>query len=394
MHKIIHIITRLDMGGSAQNTLQTCLGLNKDKYDVTLVYGLSLESKMTDEEILSVQRLVESGKKNSVSFICLPSLVRKIDPLKDAAALVFLICLLLKKRPEIVHTHTSKAGILGRLAAWFARVPVIIHTPHGHVFYGHFRANLTAFFLIIEKIMSLITRRIIMLTKGEKNDCIKLCLAPVKKIMTIHSGVDIDVFAGSGTDRNNIKNQLGLEPDNIVIGTVGWLLPIKGPKYLLKAMFRVWQDFPDVKLLFVGKGDLRIELETEAMKHGVLDKVFFAGWRDDVHEIMHVFDIFVLASLNEGMGRVIVEAMAAGKPVIASNTGGIPDLLSHGKNGLLVPPADADALAHAILNLLLNPEKALIMGLNGKRKCWNFSLDFMMEKLENLYDDLLKKRRT
>jgi len=387
-YKIIHIITRLDMGGSAQNTLQTCLRLNREKYDVTLVYGLSLESKMTDDETLSVQNLIESGIKNNISFICLSSLVRRIDPLKDAAALFYLLCLFFKNRPDIVHTHTSKAGILGRLAACFARVPVIVHTPHGHVFYGHFRAKLTAFFLIIERTMSLITHRIVMLTEGEKKDCFNLSLVPFKKMITIHSGVDIDIFLNSGVERNNIKKIFSLSPDNFVIGFIGWLLPIKGPMYLLKAMLKVWHDFPDVKLVFVGKGDLKAELEAEALRHGVLDKIKFAGWRDDVHEIMHVLDIFVLPSLNEGMGRVIVEAMAAGKPVIASNTGGIPDLVRHGENGLLVPPADVDALAEAILYLILNPDKALKMGMNGKKLCHNFSLDFMMLKLENLYDDL------
>lgn len=251
---------------------------------------------------------------------------------------------------------------------------------------------MTAFFLIIERIMSLITNMIIMLTQGEKNDCIKLCLAPEKKMAVIHSGVDIDVFANAGADKNSIKKQLGLN-SCIVTGFAGWLLPIKGPMYLLKAMFKVWQDFPDVKLVFAGKGDLLQELESEALRHGVLEKIIFAGWRDDVHEIMQVFDIFVLPSLNEGMGRVIVEAMAAGKPVIASRTGGIPDLVKHGKNGLLVPPADANALAEAISYLLSNPVKAVKMGMTGKKICPYFSLDTMMIKLENLYDHLLRKQR-
>jgi UDP-N-acetylglucosamine:LPS N-acetylglucosamine transferase len=149
--KILHIITRLDMGGSAQNTLLTCRGLS-DKYEIVLVHGLSLESNMTDAENCIVQKAIATARKSGVRFISLASLVRRINPFKDFRALLSLIWLLIKEKPFVVHTHSSKAGILGRLAAAVARVPIVIHTPHGHVFYGHFNRLSSRIFLWIEKV--------------------------------------------------------------------------------------------------------------------------------------------------------------------------------------------------------------------------------------------------
>ena len=147
--KILHIITRLDMGGSAQNTLDTCLHIDHRKYNVSLVYGLSHESNMTDEERTKVESKLHRGRGFGVEFIPLAELVRRIDPIKDLKALYSLIKLIKQKRPDIVHTHSSKAGALGRLAAKLANVPYIVHTPHGHVFYGHFRPAVARFFLWI-----------------------------------------------------------------------------------------------------------------------------------------------------------------------------------------------------------------------------------------------------
>ena len=152
----------------------------------------------------------------------------------------------------------------------------------------------------------------------------------------------------------------------------------------------VWQDHDDTILVFLGKGDLDVDLRAEALKTGANGRVNFLGWRNDIDEIMPIFDIFVLPSLNEGMGRVLVEAMAAGKPIVASNVGGIPDLVEHDHNGLLVPPGDEKALATSIKQLINNPEKAKLMGQHGRELCHQFSVEAMVEKIDNLYEDLLK----
>jgi glycosyltransferase involved in cell wall biosynthesis len=386
--KIIHIITRMDKGGSAQNTLLTCLALS-ERYEIILVYGLSLESQMTAWERQSIDSTIKEAERKGVKHINIPSLVRRIDPARDLSAFFSLWRLVLRERPAIVHTHTSKAGILGRCAAKLAGVPTIVHTPHGHVFYGHFRPFSSRFFLLVEKILALITDRMIALTESEREDYIASAVSHSKKIITIHSGVEVDHYMNAKVNVEEKRRTLGLDPKVLVVGTVGWLLPIKGPMYLLRAMERVWLSHPEIQLVFVGKGDLESELRKKASQIWVTKRVKFLGWRDDIPEIMNILDVFVLPSLNEGMGRVLIEAMAAGKPIIASNVGGIPDLVIQGENGLLVPEKDIKALAEGIEYLLENQRERIEMGEKGRKMATNYGVNSMVEKIDRLYLELL-----
>jgi len=390
--KIIHIITRLDRGGSAQNTFLTCLGLT-EKYELLLVHGLSFESKMTHWEKQSVQRGIEKAKDRGIKVVPIPSLVRRIDPLQDLRAFFSLWRLMIQERPSIVHTHTSKPGILGRWAAKMAGVPIIVHTPHGHVFYGHFGPLVSRFFLMVERFTASITDRMVALTEGERNDYIAFSVCDPGRIVTIHSGVEIDRYTKPEVNAEGKKKSLGLNPKGLVVGTVGWLLPIKGPMYLLKAMARVWQNHPETKLVFVGKGELEDELRAQAFRMGVSKRVAFLGWRDDIPEIMQVLDIFVLPSLNEGMGRVLVEAMAAGRPVVASRVGGIPDLVKHGQNGLLVEPGDIKGLSLEIGKLLNDKKMRDEMGRRGKIMAPDFGVEEMVERTDALYSSLYQRRQ-
>jgi glycosyltransferase involved in cell wall biosynthesis len=391
--KIIHIITRLDMGGSAQNTLLTALHNDSQHYNVWLIKGSTLESAMTKAETKLVEDQLETAKKQGIEIIDVPSLVRRISPINDVRALVALFRHIRKIEPHIVHTHTSKAGILGRLAAWMARVPTIIHTPHGHVFYGHFGRSLSRIFLQTEKLLGRITHHHIALTPEESNDYLNLGVAKFNNISVIHSGVDLNCFKRSATESNPRRNELGIPPDSLVVGYVGWLIPIKGVTYLVKAMTEVVQRHPNSLLLLVGKGDEKGEEEVKLSKQvenlGIVDNVRFLGWRPDVNEIMGCFDIFVLPSLNEGMGRVLVEAMSAGLPIVASRVGGIPDLVEHEENGLLVPPANVGALERAISDLLSDKARRKRMGETGKRMCRPYSVEAMVDKIDNLYSRLL-----
>jgi glycosyltransferase involved in cell wall biosynthesis len=344
---------------------------------------------MTDLEKMVVEEEIAEAKNQGVKVILLPSLVRSIRPIKDLKALFALIWLISKEKPDIVHTHSSKGGLLGRLAAKLCGVTPIIHTPHGHVFYGHFGPIASKMFLWIERIFSKFTDRLVALTHGEKDDYIEMSVCSPEKLLTIHSGVDIRQFLHTNGNLAEKKRSLGLGPKEPVIGFVGWLLPIKGPEYLLEAMDYIWPKQPDTTLVMVGKGDLDVDLRAEALRKNVNGNVKFLGWRQDIHELMPVFDIFVLPSLNEGMGRVLVEAMAAGKPVVASRVGGIPDLVRDGETGYLVPPADPKALSDAILKILKDPDQAKLMGQRGKESCRQFSLDSMIEKLDDLYAGLI-----
>jgi len=391
--KVVHIITRLDMGGSAQNTLLTALHHDSRHYNVWLIKGSTLESAMTKAETKLVEDQLETAKKQGIKIIDVPSLVRRISPINDLRALVSLFRLMRKLEPHIVHTHTSKAGILGRLAAWLARVPTIIHTPHGHVFYGHFGRLLSRIFLQVEKLLGRITHHQIALTPEESNDYLNLGVAKSNNISVIHSGVDMNCFKRSATESNPKRNELGIPSDYLVVGYVGWLIPIKGVTYLVNAMAEVVQRHPNSLLLLVGKGDEKGEEETKLSKQvenlGIADNVRFLGWRPDVDEIMSCFDIFVLPSLNEGMGRVLVEAMATGLPIVASSVGGIPDLVKDGENGLLVPPANAGALEQAISDLLSDKSRRKHMGETGKKMCRPYSVEAMVDKIDILYSRLL-----
>jgi glycosyltransferase involved in cell wall biosynthesis len=385
--KILHIITRLDRGGSAQNTLLTCQELSR-KYDVVLAHGLSLESRMTAWERQSVERQIAAASEHGLRDITIPSLVRRVDPVRDIRAFLALWALIRKEKPTIVHTHTYKAGILGCWAAKLAGVPIIIHTPHGHIFFGHFSPLATRFFMMIERLTAAMVDRLVALTEGERSDYIAFSVANPKKITTIHSGVNVDQFMKVKRNGREKKLSLGLNTNGLVVGTIGWLLPIKGPMYLLKAMAEVWQYHPDIQLIYVGKGDLEEKVKEEAYRAGVSDMVKFLGWRDDIPEIMQILDIFVLPSLNEGMGRVLVEAMASGKPIVASNVGGIPDLVKHGHNGFLVGPGNVNGLSLAIKELIEDEQLRLKMGAKGKSMAPHFRVEKMVEKIDALYSSL------
>jgi len=389
--RVMHIITRLDMGGSAQNTLQTCLHLDPDRYRVMLVHGPAHESRMTVEEKEMVAAGVREAEIRGVQVRQIPSLVRRIHPLLDMSAFFALLALLIREKPTIVHTHTSKAGILGRMAAWLVRVPVVVQTPHGHVFYGHFGHGLSKLFLGIEKLAARYTHAIVALTHSEHSDYVNYGVAGSEKLATIHSGVDIERFGGPPPDKAAKKKELGLIPDCPLVGTIGWLLPIKGPHHLLRATATVLRRGYRVQLVFVGKGGMEPLLRNEAHSLGLDDKVHFMGWRSDIADILPLFDVFVLPSLNEGMGRVLVEAMAAGRPVVGSRTGGIPDLVRDGENGLLVSAGNEAELADAIGRLLSDPQWAMSLGRRGRADCRRFSLESMVEKIDRLYWDLLGK---
>lgn len=390
--KVMHVITRMDMGGSAQNTLLTCLGLNKRLYDVLLVFGPGTESEMTPLEEEIVTGRLELARKSGVRCLMVDGLLRRIDPLKDMATAFSLWRLCRRERPDIVHTHTSKAGILGRWAAFLAGVPAIVHTPHGHVFFGHFSIGFSRLFYLAEKLTEPVTDMLVALTQGEKKDYLDLGLTRGHKMATVHSGVDTRLFAPVEVDNAEKRASLGLRPDGPVVGSVGWLLPIKGPDLLLEAMARVWKEMPDARLLFIGKGFLEKKLRKRAADLGMSDRVCFAGWRDDIPEILQIMDVFVLPSRNEGMGRAIVEAMAAGKPVIGTDVGGIPDLIVNGRNGFLVPAENALALAEAIIQILMDRNLAAQMGAEGTRQAGRFDLKAMHEQVSRLYETLWSRR--
>ncbi len=391
--KVIHIITRFDKGGSAENTFLTIRGLDKDQYDVLLIRGPSLESPMGEEEKRAVDDNLSETQRSGVRIMTVETLVRNVHPLQDARTFRALWRIFLSERPRVVHTHTSKAGILGRWAARLSRTPIIIHTPHGHVFWGYFNRGMSFFYAFLERATARITDKIITLTEQEKKDHLALHIAPADKFEVIHSGVDLDKFRQVHTSRREFKEALGVPVDGLVVGSAGRLTEIKGYGFLIEAAKEVLAVLPDTYFLLLGDGELTADLKRAASSLGVQDRFRFLGWQRNVADVMNAFDIFVLPSLNEGMGKVIVEAMAMGKPVVASRVGGILDLVDHGTNGLLVPPADPTALAEAILRLLDDPDERSRMGTKGRETAGRYDAASMVQKIDKLYMTCLNNRR-
>jgi len=384
--KVIHIITRLDKGGSAENTFITVRDLDKARYDVVLIKGTSPPGNLGDLETEAAQANMTAAREHQVRLICLRHLVRDLKPFSDVIAFFSLLNIIRREKPHIVHTHTSKAGILGRWAAWFCRVPIIVHTPHGHIFWGYFNPWQTRLFILLERWTARITTAIVTLTPQEKEDHLHFGIAPEKKFKIIHSGVDIERYIRPVVDIKEIRKSLNLPDGSFVVGTLGRLTPIKGHIHLLKAAENILPGRPDTFFVFVGEGELHDDLHKFAAKAGIAENVRFPGWRADVESVLSVFDVFVFPSLNEGMGKAIVEAMAIGKPVIASDVGGIPALVVQGENGILVPPADSKALAEAIMALYANPEKRAELGERGREKALAYSSEAMLNKISRLYE--------
>lgn len=406
--KVIHIITRLDKGGSAENTMLTVLGLARQGYEVILVRGDPQESAMSEGEQQSQESSIKEAESLGVRIVTVPSLIRRVNPFWDLLAFLALFRLIRKECPQIVHTHTSKAGILGRLAAWplnqsAIRHPClagrqaqsaikIIHTPHGHVFYGHFGRLMTTFFIRLERFFAKFTHRIITLTEQGAKEHLQLGVGRGEQFIAIHSGVDLQRLQALPTDQTYGRNKLGLPASCALVGTVGKMVPIKGHAILISAAAEVIRTHPTTHFVIVGEGALERELQDQGKMLSLEDHLHFVkAWGEEAWAWMASFDLFVLPSLNEGMGRVLIEAMAFGKPVVASRVGGIPEIVLDGKTGILVPPKDPKRLAEAVIRLLSDPERARQMGEEGKKRIDSrFSADAMVLRIDHLYQELLK----
>jgi glycosyltransferase involved in cell wall biosynthesis len=377
--RVLHVITRMIVGGAQENTLMTAARLDPALYDVTLASGPTYGPEG------SLERQIP----RDLPFVRVADLVRDPDPLRDARALAALSRLVRRGRYDIVHTHTTKAGLLGRLAARAARAPVVVHTPHGHAFHSFLNAGGSAALVWAERGMARWTDRIICLTDAERRDHLALRIAPPARFEVIHSGVDIGRFDVRPPVPEAARRALGLPLQGPLVTCVARLAPVKGVRYLVEAMPRVRAAVPDATAVIVGDGPEREELQTRAAVLGLNGAVRWLGLRADVPEIMGLSTVVVLPSLNEGMGRVVVEAFAAGRPVVGSRVSGIQDLIKDGESGFLVPPGDPPAIAEAVIRCLRDPDAVLTMGRAGRQAAEAFSAPRMVAKIESLYARLL-----
>ncbi|MBI4536536.1 MAG: glycosyltransferase family 4 protein [candidate division NC10 bacterium] len=374
MIRVLHLITRLDVGGSTENTVISASRMPKGEFSCSILSG-----RTTDPPPGMLATLAAAD----VEWVQLPQLRREVNPVLDVAALFGLRRLIKRIRPDIVHTHSSKAGFLGRLAARLAGVRHIVYTPHGHIFDGYFSPAATKTFIGLEQVAARWTDRFVTLSDDEARDHLRHGIGQPEQFVTIPSGVDLGPVIGA--------QPLHIATGRPVVGTVARLAPVKGIAYLVRAAPRVLASVPDARFLIVGDGEQRMALEREARDLGLADRIHFTGFREDVPALIAGMDFFVLPSLNEGMGRVLVMAMARGKPIVATRVGGVPELLGEGEAGLLVPPADPAALAGAICSLLQDPVRLRAIAEAGRRRAPQYSADKMVKSLAELYRDVMGK---
>ena len=382
--RVVHLITRMTRGGAQENTLATVQGLAGKGYQVSLITGSSWGP---EGEILS------GALERGLEITLVPALEREIRPLKDFGVFLTLCSLLRRCRPLILHTHTSKAGFLGRLVAFLLKIPVVIHTPHGHVFHSYFGWGKEKFFLFLERLAARRTDRLIALTTRCWQEHLELRVGTPAKWVTIPSGVNENEFQDCSSERAQILASFRIPSGRPMVGYFGRLARIKGARYLIEALPAIFQAVPESHCLIVGDGEEREGLEKRVCELGLEGRVTFAGHQREVSKPMSVTDVLVVPSLNEGMGRVIVEGGFLAKAVVGTRVGGIPDLIEDGKTGLLVEPRNAGQLAGAVVRLLQDPEQARRLGAVLRAKVLNgFTEDQMVEKIRTLYQSALKEK--
>jgi glycosyltransferase involved in cell wall biosynthesis len=384
--KVIEVITRLNIGGSASHVIFLTAGLDPDQFETTLITG---------KEGTYEGNMMDLATAKGIQPVVLPSLQRELNPRQDSIALRALCDFFRQERPDIVHTHTAKAGTLGRVAALLTGVPVVLHTFHGHTFYGYFGPLKTSTFLNIERVLARFTDRIIAVSESLRRELVEeYHVAAPQKLVAIPLGFELGEYLACESLRGELRRELAITDDTRLIGIIARLTPIKAPQLFLDVARRVRQERPDVQFLLVGGGEMRELLEGSARKMGLTGIVRFLGWRRDLPRLYADLDVVVLTSKNEGTPVSLIEAMASGVPVVSTNVGGVPDIVVDGVNGYLVPPGDEDALTVAILDLLNRPARASVMGQEGRRSVrLQYTVERLVNDMDNLYKELLESKR-
>jgi glycosyltransferase involved in cell wall biosynthesis len=381
--RVLRVIARMNVGGPAYHVSLLSGRLDPARYETLLVSG-----RMGRAEG-SFDRLAE---RYGARHLIVDALGPELRPLDDLRAVYRLARIVRGFRPDIVHTHTAKAGLVGRLAARLAagRRPIVIHTYHGHVLSGYFGPLQTGVYRWLERAMGLVSTRLVAVSRAVADDLVRLRIAPARRFEIVPLGLDLERFlAVTPAAGDPVRAELGLGDDDVLLATAGRLVPIKRLDVLLDAMARAVGEEPRLHLAVVGDGELREELERHAHELGLAAKVSFLGFRDDLDAIQAAADIAVLSSDNEGTPVALIEAAAAGTPAVASRVGGVPDVVAPGC-GLLVGAGDPGALAEAILVLARDRERRVELGAAAREHVrGRFSSQRLLADVDRLYRDLL-----
>jgi glycosyltransferase involved in cell wall biosynthesis len=384
--RIVRVIARLNMGGPAHHVGLLGSRLDPERYETLLLHG---------DLGAGEDSLEDSVRARGAAMGRVPGLRPELRPHDDARALASLVRAISRLRPDIVHTHTAKAGMLGRLAAVLTSRPrpKIVHTYHGHVLEGYFGPVKNATYRGLERRLAAVSDALIGVSSATVEDLVRLGIAPRAQFRVIPIGLDLEPFLNaSPEDGRSFRAEAGVQEDEVLLTFVGRLVPIKRVDVLLRAFAHARGAGAPVRLAVVGDGELRPELERLAADLGVADRVWFAGYRADMLPVATGSDIAVLSSDNEGTPVSLIEAAAAGTPAVATGVGGVADVVNH-NTGLVAPAGDFQSLGRAVAALGADPEGRIEMGARARQHvAARFSVTRLVSDIDSLYTELLDPR--
>ena len=384
--KILRVIARLNMGGPALHVAYLTEGLAERGYATTLVAGTLARGE---------DSMAFVAEERGVPIARIDELTRDISPLRDAIATVRLARLIRRERPDILHTHTAKAGAVGRLAALLAgdaRPRIVVHTFHGHVLHGYFDPLRTRAFRLLERWLANASNALVAVSPQVRDDLVELGVAPPKKFAVVRLGIAVDErVAAADQARGETRRQLGIRDERFLVGWIGRMTGVKRTDDVLLAFRRLRDDGVDAALCLVGDGPDRPHVERRAHELGIMRDSFFLGYQEDVARFFGAFDVFVLPSSNEGTPVTAIEALAAGRPVVATRVGGVPDGVRDGVDGFLVQAGDVDALAERLARLARDRQLRGRLGAAGRsRVVARYGVDRLVDDIDLLYRSLLE----
>jgi glycosyltransferase involved in cell wall biosynthesis len=384
--KVLRVIARLNVGGPALHVAYLTAGLAERGYDTTLVAGTLGRGEESMEFVADAK---------GVSIEVIEELGRSISLLRDTRAVLRLAQLIRRERPAILHTHTAKAGAVGRVAALLAgsaRPPIVVHTFHGHVLRGYFNRVATFGFRTLERALARVTTKLIAVSPEVRDDLVRLGVAPAEKFAVIRLGIELDQRVGTGDGRRaETRRLLGLgRGEPFVVGWVGRMTAVKRTDLVVRALRALVDRGVDARLLLVGDGPDRDGLERLAHDLGVVKRCLFLGYQEDVARFYDAIDVLLLPSVNEGTPVSVIEALAAERPAVATRVGGIPDVVRDGVDGFLVDGDEPDALAERLAELAADPPRRAAMGEAGRaRVLERYAVDRLVDDVDALYRELL-----
>jgi glycosyltransferase involved in cell wall biosynthesis len=389
--KILRVISRLNVGGPARHVVVLDGGLRARGHDTLLLHGTVGEHEGTLEHLAT---------ESALPAVRIPALGRRVSPLSDLRAFAVVLRTIFREAPDVVHTHTTKAGVIGRVSGVLfnatrprSRRCVIVHTFHGHVLEGYFSSPVNRLVRVTERWLGRVTDRIVAISPGQREDLVsRYRVAPAARTVVVPLGLDLRYLQDDAA--HSLRSTLGVDEHAIVFGFVGRMVPIKDLPTLVRAFALVLTTLPQCVLVIAGDGPSRPELERLLAETATASHARLLGWREDLGAVYATMDICVLSSRNEGTPVAVIEAMAAGRPVVSTRVGGVPDIVEDNQSGLLVAPGDAGALAAAMGRLARDADLRSRLGARGRDLALaRFGHERLVEEIGRLYASALREKR-